>query len=157
MVKSTATTDAKIIGTVRMATKATQRKPPIRLHVPGRHAAAVEDGAAEPRIALQLRKEPGALERARALLNLMGLAGFDDYLPKELSGGMRKRVQMGQLLAQDAEILLMDEPFGALDAQTKVLMQQEFIKVWGARSQDHRLRYSRFDGSGSSSGIGYSR
>ena len=79
---------------------------------------------------LQLQKEPQALHRAGELLELTGLLGFGNRFPKELSGGMRKRVQMAQLLAQDPEVLLMDEPFGALDAQTRVLMQEEFLRVW---------------------------
>ncbi len=92
MVKSTATTDAKIIGTVRMATKATQRNRQFGYMFQEDTLLPWKTALQNVALPLQLRKEPGALERARALLNLMGLAGFDDYLPKELSGGMRKRV-----------------------------------------------------------------
>ncbi len=130
MVKPTATTDAKITGLVRMATKATQRNRQFGYMFQEDTLLPWKTALQNLALPLQLRKEAGALERARELLDLTGLTGFGDHLPKALSGGMRKRVQMGQLLAQDAEILLMDEPFGALDAQTKVLMQQEFIKVW---------------------------
>lgn len=76
-------------------------------------------------------KEPAvAQERARDLLSTVGLASFADSYPKELSGGMRKRVQLAQVLAQDANIIFMDEPFGSLDAQTKTFMQLEFLKLW---------------------------
>jgi NitT/TauT family transport system ATP-binding protein len=67
---------------------------------------------------------------ARRLLDLVGLNGFEDRRPSELSGGMRKRVQFARLLAQTPEIILMDEPFGALDALTKIIMQQELLRVW---------------------------
>jgi NitT/TauT family transport system ATP-binding protein len=69
-------------------------------------------------------------DEARRLLDLVGLNGFEDRRPSELSGGMRKRVQFARLLAQTPEIILMDEPFGALDALTKIIMQQELLRVW---------------------------
>jgi len=69
-------------------------------------------------------------DRAMGLLSLVGLKGFEDRKPRELSGGMRKRVQFARLLAQNPEIILMDEPFGALDALTKIVMQQELLRVW---------------------------
>jgi NitT/TauT family transport system ATP-binding protein len=67
---------------------------------------------------------------AERLLELVGLSGFSRRRPGELSGGMRKRVQFARLLAQDPELILMDEPFGALDALTKIVMQQELLRVW---------------------------
>jgi NitT/TauT family transport system ATP-binding protein len=73
-------------------------------------------------------------ERIKALLDLLGLAGFGHYYPRALSGGMRQRVALGRLLAYDPEIMLMDEPFGALDAQTKILMGYELLRIW----TDHR-------------------
>jgi NitT/TauT family transport system ATP-binding protein len=69
-------------------------------------------------------------EIALHYLNMVGLQGFQNHFPKELSGGMRKRVQLARLLAQNPEILLMDEPFGALDAQTKLVIQEEFLRIW---------------------------
>ncbi|MCH6264344.1 ABC transporter ATP-binding protein [Neobacillus citreus] len=69
-------------------------------------------------------------EIALHYLDMVGLKGFENHFPKELSGGMRKRVQLARLLAQNPEVLLMDEPFGALDAQTKLVIQEEFLKIW---------------------------
>jgi NitT/TauT family transport system ATP-binding protein len=68
--------------------------------------------------------------KARALMQLVDLTGFEAHYPNQLSGGMRKRVQLARLLAQDPEVLLMDEPFGALDAQTRLIIQEEFVKIW---------------------------
>jgi NitT/TauT family transport system ATP-binding protein len=62
----------------------------------------------------------------------MGLSGFERRYPQELSGGMRQRVALGRVLANDPKILLMDEPFAALDAQTRTIMQQELLRVWSA-------------------------
>jgi NitT/TauT family transport system ATP-binding protein len=73
--------------------------------------------------------------RTAAMLASVGLAGFERSFPGELSGGMRKRVALAQLLAYEPGTLLMDEPFGALDAQLKLLMQEQLLRIWTERRQ----------------------
>ena len=68
--------------------------------------------------------------RIRDLLRLVGLEGFENYFPRQLSGGMRQRVNLARALAIDPDILLMDEPFSALDAQTREIMQTELMRIW---------------------------
>lgn len=68
--------------------------------------------------------------KAQEYINLVGLQGFESSLPKQLSGGMKQRVGIARAYASESDIMLMDEPFGALDAQTRYQMEDEIIKIW---------------------------
>lgn len=75
-----------------------------------------------------------ALERARDWIARVGLSGFEDRYPHQLSGGMRKRVALAQTFINEPQILLMDEPFSALDVQTRTMMEDELLQLWSAYS-----------------------
>jgi NitT/TauT family transport system ATP-binding protein len=84
------------------------------------------------RLPLEIKGMPRKEQLAEVdrLLEMVGLKGFEHYHPKQLSGGMRKRVALSRTFAYDPEIYLMDEPFGPLDAQTRVKIGEEFLEMW---------------------------
>jgi NitT/TauT family transport system ATP-binding protein len=115
-----------------------------RIDVEGRTALMFQDAALFPwlttasniELALKLRKVPKAERRPRveSLLRTVHLESFADKRPHELSGGMRQRVALARAFAQDADVLLMDEPFGALDAMTRDILHDELESLWRDRS-----------------------
>ena len=83
-------------------------------------------------LALEFRRVAAAerRERARELIHRVGLASYENHYPAELSGGMRKRASIIRTLSYDADMILMDEPFGPLDAQTRVILQNDLLSLW---------------------------
>ncbi len=91
-------------------------------------SSVLDNVAAGPRFRGTAKSE--AIDKARDWLRRVGLTGFEDRLPHQLSGGMRKRVALAQTLINEPEILLMDEPFSALDVQTRQIVQNELLGLW---------------------------
>lgn len=83
-------------------------------------------------LALKFRKVEKKKRReiAKYYIELVGLKGFENYYPKQLSGGMQQRVGIARAYAADPKVLIMDEPFGKLDAQTRYQMQEDLLKIW---------------------------
>ena len=85
-------------------------------------------------IALEIRgiEKNARRQQAEELIGRVGLSGFEDHYPHELSGGMRQRANIIRTLIYDPELILMDEPFGPLDAQTRIVLQDQLLKLWSA-------------------------
>ena len=79
---------------------------------------------------------------AREYIERVGLKEFSDFYPKELSGGMRKRVQIATVFANDPKIMLMDEPFGSLDYMTKLALQDQLLDIWNKQKKNNCFCYT---------------
>ena len=124
-------TDLDVDGEVRIFGEPMRRQDP-RVGYVFQQDTLLPWRTAQQNVALPLAFQ-GHANRDQAAMDLLhraGLGRFAERYPKELSGGMRKRIQLLQALAHNPQIILMDESFGALDTQTKTIMQNEFLRVW---------------------------
>jgi len=87
------------------------------------------------RLGIEIRRETPEPGRLKAMLEMIGLTGFESRYPHELSGGMRQRVAIGQALVRNPKVLLLDEPFGALDALTRDKLNIELLRIWQAEKK----------------------
>ena len=87
--------------------------------------------------ALNLRGIPRqeSNQKAQGLIQMLGLKGFERHFPSQLSGGMQKRASIARTLIYEPNVILMDEPFGPLDAQTRLILQQELLRIWNQRKK----------------------
>ena len=99
-------------------------------------------------LALRSAPKEERAQRANDMLNLVGLQGFGARYPHELSGGMKQRVSIARGLVQDPPVLLMDEPFAALDEQTRMTMGHELLRIWSQTAEDRRVRHPQPDRGG---------
>lgn len=102
---------------------------------------------AEFPLVIQKKQTKENEEKLDELLELAGLSEFKTALPRELSGGMKQRVSIVRALSYDAPLLLMDEPFGALDALTRDHLNEELLKIWQKTKKDGYFRYPQHRGS----------
>jgi NitT/TauT family transport system ATP-binding protein len=135
------TTLLKVIAGLVSPTGGSVRVGGSEVHGPGPDRAMVfQSGALLPwrtvlgnvgyGLELQGRPAAGVLSAARSFVDLVGLRGFEESYPRELSGGMQQRVNLARALAVEPRILLLDEPLASLDAQTRELMQNELQRIW---------------------------